>query len=48
MDLFESYNLHANDPRIPDVVKSMEEELGNGNKKPEILHKLAQYEIYTS
>ena len=26
-------------------VKSMEEELGAGNKKPEILSKLAQYEL---
>lgn len=45
LDLFEAYNKHAGDERIPDVVKSMEEELGKGNKKPEILSKLAQYEI---
>ena len=45
LDLFEAFNKHANDPRIPDVVKDMEEELGAGNKKPEILPKLAQYEI---
>ena len=45
LDLFESYNNHAGDKRIPDVVKEMEEELGAGNKKPEILPKLAQYEI---
>ncbi len=45
LDLFESFNKHANDPRIPDVVKDMEEELGAGNKKPEVLPKLAQYEI---
>ena len=45
LDLFESFNKHANDPRIPDVVKDMEEELGEGNKKPEVLPKLAQYEI---
>ena len=43
--LFESFNKHAGDERIPEVVKSMEKELGNGNKKPEILHKLAQYEL---
>ena len=30
---------------IPEVVKEMEEELGVGNKKPEILKKLAQYEL---
>ena len=45
LDLFEAFNKHAGDPRIPDVVKDMEEELGAGNKKPEILAKLAQYEI---
>ncbi len=33
------------DPRIPDVVADMEQELGEGNKKPEILPKLAQYEL---
>lgn len=45
LDLFESYNKHAGDERIPSVVKSMEDELGAGNKKPEILSKLAQYEL---
>ena len=45
LDLFEAFNKHANDPRIPDVVKDMEAELGEGNKKPEILPKLAQYEL---
>ena len=45
LDLFEAYNKHAGDPRIPDVVKDMEAELGEGNLKPEILPKLAQYEI---
>ncbi|MGN0317561.1 MAG: L-fucose/L-arabinose isomerase family protein [Lachnospira sp.] len=45
LDLFESFNKHAGDERIPDVVKDMEAELGAGNKKPEILSKLAQYEL---
>ena len=45
LDLFEAFNKHANDPRIPDVVKDMEAELGEGNKKPEVLAKLAQYEL---
>lgn len=45
LDLFEAYNKHEGDERIPAVVKEMEEELGAGNKKPEILPKLAQYEI---
>ena len=45
LDLFEAFNKHAGDERIPAVVKEMEEELGAGNKKPEILEKLAQYEL---
>ncbi|MCD8238400.1 MAG: L-fucose/L-arabinose isomerase family protein [Clostridiales bacterium] len=45
LDLFESFNNHANDPRIPEVCADMEKELGTGNKIPEILPKLAQYEI---
>lgn len=45
LDLFEAFNKHAGDERIPAVVKEMEQELGAGNKKPEILTKLAQYEI---
>ena len=45
LDLFEAFNKHAGDERIPAIVKDMEEELGAGNKKPEILPKLAQYEI---
>ena len=45
LDLFEAFNNHANDPRIPEVVADMEKELGAGNKKPEVLAKLAQYEL---
>jgi len=45
LDLFEAFNNHADDPRIPDVVADMAAELGTGNKKPEILSKLAQYEL---
>ena len=45
LDLFEAFNNHAGDERIPEIVKEMEEELGAGNKKPEILPKLAQYEL---
>lgn len=45
LDLFAAFNAHAGDKRIPDVVKDMEKELGEGNKKPEILEKLAQYEL---
>lgn len=45
LDLFEAFNKHADDPRIPDVVKDMEAELGAGNNKPQVLPKLAQYEL---
>ncbi len=45
LDLFESFNHHAGDKRIPEVAADMAAELGEGNKKPEILAKLAQYEL---
>lgn len=45
LDLFEAFNKHANDPRIPEVAADMAKELGEGNKKPEVLNKLAQYEL---
>ncbi len=45
LDLFEAFHKHDGDERIPAIVKEMEEELGAGNKKPEILVKLAQYEL---
>lgn len=45
LDLFESFNKHAGDKRIKAVAEDMAKELGKGNKKPEILEKLAQYEL---
>ncbi|MCD2493386.1 L-fucose/L-arabinose isomerase family protein [Lacrimispora sp. NSJ-141] len=45
LDLFESFKHHAEDERIPGVVKEMEAELGAGNKKPGVLSRLAQYEL---
>lgn len=45
LDLYEAFNKHAGDARIPEVAADMANELGAGNKKPEILEKLAQYEI---
>ena len=45
LDLFEAFKNHEGDPRIPEVVADMEKELGKGNGKPEILPKLAQYEL---
>ena len=34
LDLFEAFNNHAGDQRIPEVVADMKAELGEGNKKP--------------
>ena len=48
LDLFEAFNKHAGDPRIAEVAADMAAELGEGNKKPEILAKLAQYELTLS
>lgn len=45
LDLFAAFNAHKDDERIPGVIASMEKELGEGNKMPGILPKLAQYEI---
>lgn len=45
LDLFEAFKKHEGDERIHDVVEDMAEELGAGNKIPEILPKLAQYEL---
>ncbi|MGI6173924.1 MAG: L-fucose/L-arabinose isomerase family protein [Christensenellales bacterium] len=45
LDLFAAFNEHKNDPRIEEVAKDMAQELGDGNKMPGILPKLAQLEI---
>ena len=45
LDLYAAYHQHAGDPRIPGVIAEMEAELGEGNKMPGILPKLAQYEL---
>ena len=45
LDLFEAFNKHEGDERIASVVEDMANELGAGNKKPEILERLAQYEL---
>jgi len=45
LDLFESFNAHADDARIDEVAADMANELGKGNKKPEVLRRLAQYEL---
>ena len=46
LDLFEAFNQHEGDERIPAVVKEMEEELGAGNKKPEILSNLHSMSLH--
>ncbi len=45
LDLLVAYHKHDNDPRIPEVIADMEKELGEGNKMPGVLPRLAQYEI---
>ena len=45
LDLFEAYHAHKGDPRIADVAADMARELGEGNKHPGVLERLAQYEI---
>ena len=45
LDLLAAYKAHKDDPRIPAVIADMERELGEGNKMPGILPRLAQYEI---
>lgn len=45
LDLFRAFKDHENDVRISEVVKGMEEELSGGNSYPEMLSRLAQYEL---
>ena len=45
LDLLVAFNQHKDDPRIPEVIADMERELGDGNKMPGILPRLAQFEI---
>jgi L-fucose isomerase-like protein len=45
LDLYDIYLSCKNDYRIKEVVLDMEKELGKGNTYPELLKKLAQYEI---
>jgi L-fucose isomerase-like protein len=45
LDLLVAFNKHKDDPRIAETIKDMEAELGDGNKMPGILPRLAQFEI---
>ncbi len=45
LDLYDIYLSAKNDPKIKKVAKEMAEELGKGNTYPELIEKLAQYEV---
>ena len=45
LDLLIAFKKHKEDKRIPEVVESMKNELGTGNRYPEILPQLAQFEL---
>ena len=45
LDLLVSYKEHANDPRIQEIVEDMAKELGVGNQYPDLLPRMAQYEL---
>ncbi len=45
LDLFVSYQAHANDPRIPNVCKDMAEEMGEGCYYEDLNVRMAQYEL---
>lgn len=46
LDLFEAFQKHADDPRIPDTAGDMAREMGYAaGKEPTMLNRLAQYEL---
>ena len=45
LDLLVSYKQHAGDKRIDGVAKEMAKELGGGNQYPDLLPRLAQFEV---
>lgn len=45
LDLFEAFNKHANDKRIPKIKKEMEAELCGRNSYPAVMEELAQLEL---
>lgn len=45
LDLLVAYKAHAGDKRIPQVAGDMERELGKGNTYPELLNRMAQFEL---
>ncbi len=45
LDLLVSYKAHAGDPRIPEVCADMAAEMGEGRYYPELLPRMAQFEL---
>ena len=45
LDLLVSYKAHAGDKRIPDVCADMAKEMGEGKYYPELLERMAQFEL---
>ena len=45
LDLLVSYKAHAGDPRIPEVCADMAKEMGEGRYYPELLERMAQFEL---
>ena len=45
LDLLVSYKEHANDPRIPSVCDDMAKEMGEGKYFPDLLARMAQFEL---
>ena len=45
LDLLVSYKAHKDDKRIASVVNDMEKELGSGNQYPDLLPRMAQFEL---
>ena len=45
LDLLVSYKAHAGDKRIPEVCDDMKKEMGEGKYYPELLERMAQFEL---
>ncbi len=45
LDLLVSYKEHAKDPRIPEISADMAEEMGEGRYFPDLLDRMAQFEL---
>ena len=45
LDLLVSYKEHAGDPRIPEVCADMAKEMGEGRYYPDLLERMAQFEL---